>query len=504
MTILDAPGFHVALLGIAGIAVWWIIPRRRSTTRLYVQIGFFLAMSALLLEDVVIPYAPDTANREVIAAAVLTTAKLLWWVHLAWALIGIVRLYLVFERRPREARLIQEVVVGVVYVGTALSILSFVFAVPVGTLIATSGALALVLGLALQTTLSDVFSGIALTVGHPYGLGDWIMLDDGTEGRVVETNWQSTHLLTAGHNIVVLPNSVLAKLALTNVSSPDESHGLSVTVRIAATTSPAAIVAVMQTALSSCDVILDEPAPLIVIRDIDDAAVELDLWARVANVEGRVAARNAIVDLVYRHSRAAGLSLAPPAVAARAGLFTHVAMQLPEALELIRSSPVFAALDQDEARSLAASAQFRRFHRDHAVGPQSVAQPSLMIIRTGVAIWEEARGGGTFARGHLAPGDVFDAASPAASGDGFSLRAMTEMTVYEIEAGRAARLLADHPEVAREISAAFERMPVLPEPAKVSPSQGASGLARSLHNLLLSKSRGDASSRHGPPAEPRS
>src|SRR5262245_23139192 len=92
------------------------------------------------------------------AAAILVgSVKVLWWLHLAWPLIGFVRIYLVFEHKPREARLLQDLVVGIVYVGMLLSILAFVFAVPVGTLIATSGVFAIILGLALQNTLSDVF-----------------------------------------------------------------------------------------------------------------------------------------------------------------------------------------------------------------------------------------------------------------------------------------------------------------------------------------------------------
>ena len=41
---------------------------------------------------------------------------------------------------------------------------------------ATSGVVAIILGLALQNTLSDVFSGIALTLGRPFVIGDWIVL----------------------------------------------------------------------------------------------------------------------------------------------------------------------------------------------------------------------------------------------------------------------------------------------------------------------------------------
>lgn len=52
-----------------------------------------------------------------------------------------------------------------------LSVLAFIFGAPVGMLIATSGLFAIILGLALQNTLSDVFSGVALNLGRPMCLG---------------------------------------------------------------------------------------------------------------------------------------------------------------------------------------------------------------------------------------------------------------------------------------------------------------------------------------------
>src|SRR5437660_1307884 len=84
-----------------------------------------------------------------------------------------------------------------------------------------TGVLAIILGLALQSTLADVFSGIALNLSKAYEVGDWIVLSDGTQGRVIETNWRSTHLLNGSNDLVVLPNSSLAKAQLTNLSSPN-------------------------------------------------------------------------------------------------------------------------------------------------------------------------------------------------------------------------------------------------------------------------------------------
>src|SRR5580698_2121252 len=160
------------------------------------------------------------------------------WINAARVLTGFTRVFLIFERRPREGRLIQDLVVGLIYLSAVLSIVAYVFSAPIGTLIATSGVFAIILGLALQSTLADLFSGIALNLSKPYEVGDWIVLSDGSEGLVIETNWRATHLLNGSNDLVVLPNSSLAKAQLTNMSSPNRSHGTKLRIRLAPTMAP--------------------------------------------------------------------------------------------------------------------------------------------------------------------------------------------------------------------------------------------------------------------------
>ncbi|MDX8450042.1 mechanosensitive ion channel family protein [Mesorhizobium captivum] len=455
----NTPPLYIVMVGFAGIVVWRLIPRRLSNARLIVQIAFFLAMSVLLLDGAVVPYESTRGYETTREAILIGSAKVLWWVHLAWALIGFVRIYLVIERKPREARLLQDLVVGVVYAGMLLSILAFVFGVPVGTLIATSGVFAFILGLALQNTLSDLFSGIALNLGRPYVLGDWIILSDGTEGRVVETNWRSTHLLTVAHNVVALPNSFLAKLGLTNVSSPDESHGLSLTVRLAPTKTPAAMVDLMHTVLLSSDAILKSPPPLVVVRSLDAVAIELDLSFRVANLDQRIRARNEIFDLVHRHSRSAGLSLAMPPSASisltnlpseRAVAATHFT-----AAELIKAIPIFSALTDGEQEALAATATVRAYRMGEVIARQGEMLPSLMIIRSGVIVRQRGDDNGLQEDiGHLAPGDFFgETGLLAGIGETAMLRAVTRVVVYEIDQQSFAPLLHERPEMAGDLAA---------------------------------------------------
>ncbi|AZO69965.1 mechanosensitive ion channel family protein [Mesorhizobium sp. M1D.F.Ca.ET.043.01.1.1] len=453
----NSPLLYIVLVGLAGIVVWHLIPRRLANARLVIQIAFFLVMSLLLLDGAVVPYEPARGDLATPEAVLIGSAKVLWWLHFAWALIGFVRIFLVFEGKPREARLLQELVVGVVYISTLLSILAFVFAIPVGTLIATSGVFAIMLGLALQNTLSDLFSGVALTLGRPYVLGDWIVLSDGTEGRVVETNWRSTHLLTWAHNIVVLPNGFLAKLGLTNVSSPDEKHGLSLSFRLAPTKMPAIVVDVMRTALLSCDSILKEPPPVVAIKSLDARAIEVELLFHVADVHRRVQARNEIIDLVYRHVKSTGLLLAEPSSSISMSALSTGQTALPPRVTpigLIRAIPIFSALTEDEQQTLAATVSVRIYRKGDIIARQGEMLPSLMIVETGVIVRQREDHARLEEIGHLAPGDFFgETGLLAGLGEKSTLRAMSHVVVYEIDQATFAPLLHERPEMAEDLAA---------------------------------------------------
>src|SRR6516164_1161131 len=203
-------------------------PIGRAVTRLF----FFTLLTLVLLRGNVVPYEPlrpaPTAFQDALAAGL----KIAWWLWAAWLLVGFLRSFLIFERRPREAKLLQDIIAGIIYLAAIFAIIAYVFDLPIQGLLATSGAIAIILGLALQSSLGDVFSGLVLSFSRPYRLDDWVRLEGGTEGQVVELNWRATHLLTSQRDLAIVPNSVIARSKIVNVSYPSRNHGVSVTIRL--------------------------------------------------------------------------------------------------------------------------------------------------------------------------------------------------------------------------------------------------------------------------------
>jgi small-conductance mechanosensitive channel len=451
---------QTGVLAVLGALVTRFLHRHYPSKRLFFQVGFFVLLSALLYHHGIVPYQAAQEGTPTFERVFVALAKIIWWVNAAWLLTGFARVFLIFERRPREGRLIQDLVAGLIYLSATLSVVAYVFSAPVGTVIATSGVLAIILGLALQSTLADVFSGIALNLSRPYEVGDWIVLGDGFEGRVVETNWRATHLLNGSNDLVVLPNSGLAKAQLTNLSSPTRSHGVSLRVRVAPTTAPSTISDILRTALLSSNSILSTPAPSVEIKSLDARAIEFELSFRVQDFATGATARHEVYDLVYRHTKAAGLALAQPKEAVVMPLAQPATATAPRgtALRLVDAVPLFASLTEEEKTALAQTMTRRTYRKGEVLANQGDKLNSLMVLRTGVAVVSRYEGDRDTELSRLAPGDYFgEGGLFTGAGETGTVRALTFVVAYEVGQAAMAKLMHDRPSIADEISVTLSR-----------------------------------------------
>jgi small-conductance mechanosensitive channel len=95
-------------------------------------------------------------------------------------------------------------------------LLSWVWGANIGGLITAVGVTSIVIGLAVQSAVGPVISGLLLLFEQPFRIGDWLDTKFG-KGRVAEVNWRAVHIDTE-NGLQVIPNAALAGDSFVNLS----------------------------------------------------------------------------------------------------------------------------------------------------------------------------------------------------------------------------------------------------------------------------------------------
>lgn len=89
-------------------------------------------------------------------------------------------------------------------------------------ILATLGVGGLAVALALQDTLSNLFSGFHVLMARQIRIGDYIKLESGEEGYVTDINWRTTKIKMLPNNVVLIPNAKLAQAIIVNYYLPEK------------------------------------------------------------------------------------------------------------------------------------------------------------------------------------------------------------------------------------------------------------------------------------------
>ena len=90
----------------------------------------------------------------------------------------------------------------------------------ISPLIAGLGLGGLAIALAIQPTLANLFAGTYVMTEGVISPGDYIELEGGVSGYVVDVGWRSTRIRTWRNNLVVVPNARFAETIITNYQQP--------------------------------------------------------------------------------------------------------------------------------------------------------------------------------------------------------------------------------------------------------------------------------------------
>ncbi|ABE36182.1 cyclic nucleotide-binding domain protein [Paraburkholderia xenovorans LB400] len=407
----------------------------------------FALLTAAMLHDGMVPTQAPWHLMLPEVRFVWGALEIAWWLLAASTVAAVVRTYYTLGGRLRERRFMLDVIGTLLYLSAALAIITDVFHIPLKGVLATSGALAIVLGLALQSTLSDLFSGLLINATAPYRVGDSISLDSGTEGQVVEITWRATHLAKANRDLIVVPNSTIAKSRIVNASLPRGAHASTARFQAPSRLRPSDVMHALQLAAETCVGIAARPAPVIVTRSVGLDATDYEVSFFASERWQADEALNSFYDAAHRHLESFHALISPAAQAddASAGTLEY---------QLIAGIRVFGLLAREERIKLAAALVRRELTPGQIVLEAGQIPDAITIV--GYGVLAASPGGDDHSADILrfGPREYLGESGPIA-GVPLSVRvvARTYAIVYELPGNAVAALLKEHPEVAHALSA---------------------------------------------------
>ncbi|MFP2926696.1 cyclic nucleotide-binding domain-containing protein [Pyxidicoccus sp. 3LG] len=217
------------------------------------------------------------ALPEMTPPALRTAVQVGWMLAVAF---GVIRTGVTFGLKLMRLRatsvappkILRDVIDFTLYLLAAVAILKTQLSLDLAGLVATSAVLSVVMGLALQETLGNLFAGLSLQLDPPFEVGDFIRI--GTHsGRVVYIGWRSIRLATFRRESITLPNSMVAKELVQNFSQDHEPVGVDLEIRISHDAPPNQVKTALLEVMREIPQILVEPPPMSRTLAYDESAI---------------------------------------------------------------------------------------------------------------------------------------------------------------------------------------------------------------------------------------
>lgn len=255
-----------------------------------------------------------------------------------------------------------------------------------GGLLTAVGVSSIVLGLALQNTLDNVMAGIAVLFEEPFRVGDWITVGSIT-GEVTEMNWRSVRVRTRSRDMVVVPNSVIGKETLVNLSRPTRAHAESHVIGFSYDDPPNKVKRVLMQVVHSTRGALADPPPA--IRTVNYAAYSIEYQVRyfIEDHARQPDINDEFMTRVWYAAKRNGLNIPYPIQTSyeyRQDAPAAAVRQRPA--DVLARVPVFVPLEPAELESLSEECERLDFGRGERIVQQGDPGDTMYVVLEGTAI----------------------------------------------------------------------------------------------------------------------
>jgi len=116
----------------------------------------------------------------------------------------------ILDKKKSIPKLGRDLIHIILLLLSSMIVVSTIWGFDIGNMLTAFGLGSLVVGLALQEPLGNLFQGVSLLLANPFQKGDWVQIGS-EQGKVREFNWRSVKLVNRNNELIVIPNNLFAK-----------------------------------------------------------------------------------------------------------------------------------------------------------------------------------------------------------------------------------------------------------------------------------------------------
>lgn len=185
--------------------------------------------------------------------------------------------------------------------GVAIYAVFVIWNIDMTAWLASAGIAGIAIGFAAKDTLSNLFSGVFILADAPYKVGDYIVLDRGDRGKVMNIGLRSTRILTRDDVEITIPNSIIGNSTIINQSGGRHAKmRLRLKIGVAYGTDIDLIRAILMKIAENDRFVCKAPEPRVRFRAFGASSLDFELLIWVDNPEMRGQAMDSLNDTIYK------------------------------------------------------------------------------------------------------------------------------------------------------------------------------------------------------------
>jgi small-conductance mechanosensitive channel len=174
----------------------------------------------------------------------------------------------------------------------------------------------LAVALALQDTLSNLFSGLQIIASRDIKPGEYIKLNTGEEGYVMDISWRNTIIRALPNNLIIVPNAKLAGAIITNYQQPAKEMSISIDVSVSYQSDLEQVervaVEVAKTVLRSTPGGVTDFEPAVRFKNFGDSGIDFSVILRAQEFTDQFLLKHEFIKTLYQRFASEGIEIPYP------------------------------------------------------------------------------------------------------------------------------------------------------------------------------------------------